>query len=70
MTEPTLRKPLGILAMLLWIAVWSVLAVSFGNIVLALSWPVQVAFFAIAGVAWIAPLRPLLIWMETGRLRP
>ena len=22
------------------------------------------------GVAWLLPLRPFLIWMETGRLRP
>jgi hypothetical protein len=34
-------------------------------------WPVlaQGAFYLVAGIAWIAPLKPLLRWMETGRFR-
>jgi hypothetical protein len=35
-------------------------------------WPVLVQglFYLAAGIAWIAPLKPLLRWMETGRFRP
>ena len=25
--------------------------------------------YAVAGIIWIAPLRPLLIWMETGSFK-
>ena len=30
----------------------------------------QLPIYVVAGVAWIAPLKPLLQWMETGRWRP
>jgi hypothetical protein len=35
------------------------------------SWPAlaQAPVYLFLGVIWIAPLRPLLRWMETGRLR-
>jgi hypothetical protein len=29
----------------------------------------QTVVYLIAGVAWIAPLKPLLRWMETGEFR-
>ena len=67
--KPTLRKPLGILMILLLIAVWTILVASLsawvGN------WPIlaQGVFYLVAGVAWILPLRPLLTWMETGKFR-
>jgi hypothetical protein len=65
--QPTLRIPLGILALLLALAVY-VLAV-----VWALPWverlPVlaQALVYGVLGVAWLLPLRRFLIWMETGR---
>ena len=32
-------------------------------------WPVllQALFYAAVGIAWIAPLKPLIRWMQTGR---
>ena len=69
MNEPNWRKPTGILAILALIAIWAVLVASLSPIVGR--WPVlaQALFYLVAGVAWIAPLRPLLRWMETGRFK-
>ncbi|KTE17824.1 hypothetical protein ATE71_00205 [Sphingopyxis sp. H115] len=35
------------------------------------TWPVlvQAIFYLVAGIVWIAPLKPLLRWMELGRWR-
>ena len=67
--EPSWRKPAGILAILLIIAIWAVLIASLAAFVE--KWPVllQGLFYLAAGVAWIAPLKPLLRWMETVRFR-
>ena len=69
MTEPSWRKPVGIFAILLLIAVWAVLVASLSGSVGR--WPVllQTLFYLVAGLAWIVPLKPLLKWMETGRFR-
>ena len=66
-TEPTLRIPLGILALLAALAVYA------GVIVWASQWisqlPVwlETIVYLTLGIAWILPLRRYLIWMETGR---
>ena len=65
-TEPTLRIPLGILALLVALAVYA------GIIVWASQWigrlPVaaQTMVYLLLGIAWLLPLRRFLIWMETG----
>ena len=66
---PSWRKPAGALALMLLIAIWAVLIASLSPIVE--QWPVlaQMAFYALTGIIWIAPLKPLLQWMETGRFR-
>lgn len=64
--KPTLRIPLGILALL------AVLAVYIGAIVWASQWIerlpalAQALVYLILGVAWLLPLKRFLIWMETG----
>jgi hypothetical protein len=69
MSEPSWRKPAGIVAILALITVWAVLVVSLSATVSR--WPVLVQgiYYLVAGIAWIAPLKPLLAWMETGRFR-
>lgn len=69
MNEPSWRKPAGIFAILALIAVWAVAIASLSSTVSR--WPVlgQAIFYLVTGIIWIAPLRPLLRWMETGRLR-
>jgi len=69
-TVPTWRKPAGIFAILAIIVLWAALVASLAAFVE--KWPVLVQglFYLGAGLAWIAPLKPLLRWMETGRFRP
>jgi hypothetical protein len=66
---PTWRKPAGMLAILLLIAVWSVAVVSLSATVGGWHWAAQLGFYLVTGMVWIAPLKPLLRWMETGRWR-
>lgn len=67
MTEPSWRKGAGIAAILLLILLWAVLVASLAGMVGR--WPVivQALFYLVAGIAWIAPLKPLLRWSQTGR---
>ena len=67
MTKPSWRKGVGILAILLLIALVAVLVASLSGTVSR--WPmlVQALFYLVAGIIWIAPLKPLLRWIETGR---
>lgn len=69
MTTPSWRKPVGMLAILALIAVWCVGIVSLSPVVGTWHGLLQLLFYVVAGVIWIAPLRPLLQWMETGRWR-
>lgn len=64
--EPTLRKPLGVLAILGWIALWLAIAASLPN---PQHWLLQLLWYATLGLIWIAPMKPALRWMETGRWR-
>ena len=68
-TGPSWRKPAGIGLILLLIAVWAVIVVTIADLIGDIAWPLQALFYLVAGIAWIAPLKPLLLWMETGRWR-
>ncbi|WBY09808.1 DUF2842 domain-containing protein [Sphingomonas sp. 7/4-4] len=57
------------LAILLLILVWVVLVASFSAEIGALPILVQLVIYVVLGIVWIAPLKPLLLWMETGRWR-
>ena len=67
--EPSWRQPFGILLILAWIAVWSVIAVSASGLIAGLHWTIHAAYYLAAGIVWILPLKPLLRWMETGKWR-
>lgn len=67
MNEPSIRKPIGVLAILVIIAIWAIVVASFSPWIGATPWPVQAIIYLIAGVAWLLPLGPILRWMETGR---
>ena len=67
--RPSWRKPFGMLLILLLIAVWAALVASAAEILAPLPFWARVATYALCGLAWIAPLKPLLRWMETGRWR-
>lgn len=66
---PSWRKPLGILIILALIALWCAAVASLSGIVGQWHWALQLPFYVVAGIIWIAPLKPLLRWMETGAWR-
>ena len=67
--QPSWRRGAGIAAILLLILLWAVIVASFSMTVG--QWPVlvQALFYLIVGIAWIAPLKPLLRWSQTGHWR-
>ena len=66
---PSWRKPFGMFLILLLIAVWTVLVASLSPRIGALNALLQAIIYVVLGVIWIAPLKPLLRWMETGNWR-
>jgi hypothetical protein len=66
MTEPSIRKPLGVLLILGFVVVWTVIVVSLSPWIALTPWPVQAVIYLVAGIVWILPLGPVLRWMEAG----
>lgn len=66
--QPTLRIPLGLLALLIVLAAYGIAVASFVSPVIG-KWPAlaQTAVYLVLGLIWLLPLRRFLIWMETGR---
>jgi hypothetical protein len=60
------RKFLGALAMLVFVIVYALVVMSLaqGRVFIEASKLGQAVFYAIAGLAWILPLMPLIRWME------
>ena len=67
--RPTWRKPFGIIALLVALAVYAVVAVTL--LAPVARWPIlaQMVVYLVAGTIWILPLGRFLQWMETGRFR-
>lgn len=60
--SPGARKAIGSLAILVWLTAWIAGAATLGAHVRGTGW--QAVFYAVAGIAWVAPLRPLFRWMN------
>lgn len=69
--KPSLRIPIGILALLLALISYGVVIASYVPEWIR-NWPFwgQVIIYLILGIIWLLPLRRFLIWMETGRWNP
>ena len=67
-TEPTVRIPLGILALLATLGAYALLIARFAPPIIG-EWPAlaQGAVYLVLGIVWLLPLKRFLIWMETGR---
>ncbi len=65
--KPALRKPLGVLVLFLGIFLFAAVAVTVVEWMGDLPVLVQAPIYLILGVIWIVPLKPWLIFMETGR---
>lgn len=67
--SPSWRKPVGMLLILLLIALWAGIVVSQSDRIAPLPRAIQAIVYLFLGIVWIAPLKPLLRWMELGRWR-
>jgi hypothetical protein len=67
--EPSWRKPAGVLAILAYITIWAVAVASLSSWIGQLPALAQAPIYLVAGLIWIAPLKPALRWMETGKWR-
>lgn len=59
------KKALGCLAIVVWLVAWIVGAVTIGERLHGLPAIAPLLFYAIAGVGWVLPLRPLFKWMNS-----
>jgi hypothetical protein len=66
---PTWRKPAGALGIVLYILIWVILIATFSAEIGSLPIVVQLLIYLVMGVLWIAPLKPVLRWMELGTWR-
>lgn len=59
------RKAVGCFALLAYMALYAMLAASVGVALAPLlpTWT-ELIFYAIAGIVWILPLKPLFAWMN------
>ena len=69
MTEPSWRKPAGAIGILLYLGTWVVMVASCSGVIGRQHGVIQLMLYLVAGLAWIAPLKPVLQWMETGKWR-
>jgi len=65
--QPTYRKPIGVLAIILGIIIYGGLVARLAGPIGGLPGWTQPIIYLVLGILWIAPLKPLLLWMETGR---
>lgn len=68
--DPTLRIPLGLIALLLALGIYALLIARYVPGLIG-DWPTlaQAAVYLVLGLVWLLPLKRFLSWMETGRWR-
>ena len=66
-TKPTLRIPLGILALVGALAIYALAVMWASQWIERLPPLAQAPVYLVLGIAWLLPLRRFLIWMETGK---
>lgn len=65
--KPTLRIPLGIIALVIALAGYSIGVMWASQWIGQLHVLAQALVYLVLGTIWLLPLRRYLIWMETGR---
>jgi membrane protein implicated in regulation of membrane protease activity len=58
------RRGIGLVSTGLYLVVYIFFAASIGGLFAEKPWYAQIAFFAVAGIIWVLPLRPLFAWMS------
>lgn len=67
--KPKWRNGVGIMLIMLIILFWALAVLLLSPLLRQLPFFVEMLVYAAAGICWIFPVRPMLIWMETGRWR-
>ena len=62
--QPSWRKPVGMLLILLLILLWCGVAVTLIDQLSGLNFWLQLPAYVVLGIGWIFPIRPLLTWMS------
>lgn len=60
----THRRAIGITLTVVVLFVYSFFAASVGGLFADKPWYAQIAYFAVAGLAWVIPLYPVYVWMR------
>ncbi len=59
------RKGVGCVALLVYLTLYIMAAASLGGVVSIHAPPaLLLAYYAVAGIVWVAPLKPLFAWMN------
>jgi len=62
--SPRIKKLIGTIVTLVWLAIYVVLAAGFGRMILPhAAWYAAFAYYALAGTLWIIPIGLMLPWM-------
>jgi pheromone shutdown protein TraB len=64
--SPSARRALGSFAIIAWLVFYIGIAAAVGDRLAGAHPLVTILYFAVAGIAWIFPLRPLFKWMGAG----
>lgn len=67
--EPSWRKPVGVIGIILYIIIYALLIAVLADALPGLPRLAELLVYAVAGIVWIAPLKPFLLWMNTGHWR-
>lgn len=65
--QPSWRKPVGMLLVILYIILYALAVSGLADRISALPIWLEAITYLVAGIAWIAPLKPFILWMNTGR---
>ena len=60
------RKAIAVIVMLALMAIYAVAVTSMSGLVNSWTRWAQLAFYVLAGVAWVFPLKPVIDWMNRG----
>lgn len=67
--QPSWRKPVGMLLILLFILLWTGFSITLIETFGELNFWLLLPIYIFLGIAWIFPVKPLLLWMNTGKFR-
>jgi hypothetical protein len=68
-TEPTWRIPFGVLLLLFGLGLYALGVAWLSQWIEPLPVWAQTIVYLVLGLAWLLPMRPFLVWMQTGKFR-